>query len=235
MTKLYSWFRLAAIDRRAARGFFCTLATFLVTATALAETSPRPPSASQIAQPGQIARPIETQLTFSPWVKLCNKAPDPAAKRICVTVKDGHTEQGLLRVSVAVVEVDSEQRKLVRVVFPYGVQLAVGTRMIIDQGAPATAPYVTCLPQVVPPGGCIADYEATADMITRMKEGQVLTVQAIHMNNQPMSPQLDLRDFAAAYDGPPTDPQVSVDQPKTQQRRLRDDSLDPRYWPWRPN
>jgi invasion protein IalB len=147
-------------------------------------------------------------------VKLCNKDPDPNAKRVCVTVKDGRVETGLLVVSVALIEMDGEQRKLMRISMPYGVNLQHGTRMIVDQTPPATSPFVTCLPPVVPPGGCIADYEATVDLIGRMKKGQLLTVQAIHMNGQPMSPQLDLRDFAKAYDGPPTDPKVFEEQQK---------------------
>jgi invasion protein IalB len=180
---------------------------------------------AQPAQPGQAAAP---QLIFSPWVKLCNKDSDPNAKRVCVTVKDGRVESGLLVVSVAIIEMDGEQRKLMRMSLPYGVALAHGTRMIVDQGTPATAPFVTCLPPVVPPGGCISDYEASADMINRMKKGQVLTVQAIHMNGQPMSPQLDLKDFAKAYDGPPTDPKVFEEQQKKLQEELQKRAEDAR-------
>ena len=190
-----------------------------------AKPAPKPqPQAQQPAAPppAQQQQQAEApQLIFSPWVKLCNKDADPAAKRVCVTVKDGRVESGLLVVSVAIIEMDGEQRKLLRMSLPYGVQLQVGTRMIIDQGTPATAPFVTCLPPVVPPGGCIADYEANADLIGRLKKGQVLTVQAIHMNNQPMSPQLDLKDFAKAYDGPPTDPKVFEEQQKKLQEELQ--------------
>ena len=163
----------------------------------------------------------QPQLIFSPWVKLCNKDADPKAKRICVTVKDGRVESGLLVVSVAIIEMDGEAKKLLRMSLPYGVALQHGTRLIVDQGQPATSPFVTCLPPVVPPGGCIADYEASADMIGRMKKGQILTVQAIHMNGQAMSPQLDLKDFAKAYDGPPTDPKVFEEQQKKLQDELQ--------------
>ena len=178
-----------------------------------------PPAAAppQQAQGGD----QQPQLIFSPWVKLCNKDADPKAKRVCVTVKDGRVESGLLVVSVAIIEMDGEQKKLLRMSLPYGVALQHGTRLIVDQQQPATAPFVTCLPPVVPPGGCIADYEATVDTINRMKKGQLLTVQAIHMNGQPMSPQLELKDFAKAYDGPPTDPKVFEEQQKKLQEELQ--------------
>lgn len=193
---------------------------------------PRQPPA-QPAQPARPAAPAQPQapqlvpaqeapqLIFSPWVKLCNKDSDPNSKRVCVTVKDGRVESGLLVVSVAVIEMDGEQRKLLRMSLPYGVALQHGTRLIVDQGTPATSSFVTCLPPVVPPGGCISDYEATPDLISRMKKGQVLTVQAIHMNGQPMSPQMQLADFAKAYDGPPTDPKVFEEQQKKLQDELQ--------------
>ena len=182
------------------------------------------PAAQQQTPAQQQAAPNggdQPQLIFSPWVKLCNKDADPKAKRICVTVKDGRVESGLLVVSVAIIEMDGEAKKLLRMSLPYGVALQHGTRLIVDQGQPATSPFVTCLPPVVPPGGCIADYEASADMIGRMKKGQVLTVQAIHMNGQAMSPQMDLKDFAKAYDGPPTDPKVFEEQQKKLQDELQ--------------
>ena len=41
------------------------------------------------------------------------------------------------------------------------------------------------------------------------------------MNGQPISPQLQLKDFAKAYDGPPTDPKVFEEQQKKLQDELQ--------------
>ena len=198
-------------------------------------TPQKPAQPAQQQAPAQQAAPQQQaqgdqqpQLIFSPWVKLCNKDADPKAKRVCVTVKDGRVESGLLVVSVAIIEMDGEQKKLLRMSLPYGVALQHGTRLIVDQQQPSTAPFVTCLPPVVPPGGCIADYEATTDLIGRMKKAQLLTVQAIHMNGQAMSPQLELKDFAKAYDGPPTDPKVFEEQQKKLQEELQKRAEDAR-------
>src|SRR5262245_6170722 len=57
-----------------------------------AQQQPAPQAQPAPAQQGQDT----TQLIFSPWVKLCNKDPDPNSKRVCVTVKDGRVESGLL-------------------------------------------------------------------------------------------------------------------------------------------
>jgi invasion protein IalB len=229
---------MSAKARTASRIVAALMATAVMGSVAVAQQAPAkrpapkpaaqpapqaPAQAQQPAQQQQAQAPAgdQPQLIFSPWVKLCNKDPDPKAKRICVTVKDGRIESGLLVVSVAIIEMDGEAKKLLRMSLPYGVALQHGTRLIVDQGQPATSPFVTCLPPVVPPGGCIADYEASADLIGKMKKGQVLTVQAIHMNGQAMSPQLDLRDFAKAYDGPPTDPKVFEEQQKKLQDELQ--------------
>jgi invasion protein IalB len=81
---------------------------------------------------------------------------------------------------------------------------------------PLTAPYVICFTN-----GCMADYEATADMITKMKGGQGLVVQAINATGQAISLVLPLGDFAKAYDGPPTDPKVFEEQQKKLQEELQ--------------
>jgi len=228
-------YRIVSAQARTASRLFAALlvsaALAGVAATnTLAQTQPKgkaQPKAAQPAKPAAApaappqAAADQPQLIFSPWVKLCNKDADPKAKRVCVTVKDGRVESGLLVVSVAIIEMDGEQKKLLRMSLPYGVALQHGTRLIVDQAAPATAPFVTCLPPVVPPGGCIADYEATTDLINQMKKAQVLTVQAIHMNGQAMSPQLELKDFAKAYDGAPTDPKVFEEQQKKLQEELQ--------------
>jgi invasion protein IalB len=218
----------ARTTRNLCAGLAVAFFTTLMVTQAPAQTSQnksRAPSKAQPAKPAPAApappAATQPQLIFSPWVKLCNKDPDPKAKRVCVTVKDGRVESGLLVVSVAIIEMDGEPKKLLRMSLPYGVALQHGTRLIVDQGTPHTAPFVTCLPPVVPPGGCISDYEATPELIKEMKKAQVVTVQAIHMNGQAMSPQLDLKDFAKAYDGPPTDPKVFEAQQKKLQEELQ--------------
>ncbi len=49
-------------------------------------------------------------------------------------------------------------------------QLVHGTRMIVDQSQPMNAPYVICFTN-----GCMADYEASAELIGKLKKGQNLS------------------------------------------------------------
>jgi invasion protein IalB len=143
----------------------------------------------------------EPQLTYTPWTKVCQKGPEANAKRICFIGKDGRIESGQPVVAAVVIEPEGEPRRILRVTLPLGMSLQPGTRVIVDSGQPVTGPYVLCFPT-----GCMADYEASNELITKMKTGQNLHVQGINGSGQPVSLALPLSDFAKAYDGPPTEP-----------------------------
>ncbi len=182
---------------------------------AAAEPQPAPPPASQ-APNGQ-----QVQLVFSPWTKFCLKgapgqAPDPNAKEVCFTGKDARVESGQPVAAAVIIEPEGQDKKLLRVTLPLGMQLVHGTRIIIDQNQPMTAPYVICFTN-----GCMADYEVNADMIGKLKKGQGLVLQAINASGQPISVVMPLGDFAKAYDGPPTDPKVFEEQQKKLQEELQ--------------
>src|ERR1700730_8377955 len=189
-----------------------------------AKKPPQPPAAPA-APPAEGQPPAQgqaqgggdqVQLIFSPWTKFCLKGQEANAKQVCFTGKDARIESGMPVVAAVLIEPESEPKKILRVTLPLGMQLVHGTRVIIDQNQPMTAPYVICFTN-----GCMADYETTPDMITKMKSGQGLVVQAINSTGQPISLVLPLTDFAKAYDGPPTDPKVFEEQQKKLQEELQ--------------
>jgi invasion protein IalB len=141
------------------------------------------------------------QLTYSAWTKVCQKGPEANAKRVCFVGKDGKIESGQPIVAAVLIEPEGEPRKILRVTLPLGMALQPGTRVIVDTGQPVTAPYVICLPN-----GCMADYEASGELIGKMKAGQNLHVQGVNGQGQPISLPLPLGDFAKSYDGPATEP-----------------------------
>jgi invasion protein IalB len=177
-----------------------------------------PPAEAQQAPPQGQAQGggDQVQLIFSPWTKFCLKGQEANAKQVCFTGKDARIESGMPVVAAVLIEPESEPKKILRVTLPLGMQLVHGTRVIIDQNQPMTAPYVICFTN-----GCMADYEANADMITKMKSGQGLVVQAINSTGQPISLVLPLTDFAKAYDGPPTDPKKFEEDQKKLQEELQ--------------
>jgi invasion protein IalB len=167
----------------------------------------------------------QVQLIYSPWTKFCLKANqnDPNSKQVCFTGKDARIESGMPVVAAVLIEPEGEPKKILRVTLPLGMQLIHGTRLIIDQNQPLTAPYVICFTN-----GCMADYEATPDMIAKMKKGQQLFVQAINSTAQPINLPLPLGDFGKAYDGPPTDPKVFEEQQQKLQEELQKRADDAR-------
>ena len=173
----------------------------------------QPPA--QPGQQGQQAGADQPQLMYSPWMKVCGKGPDTNNKQVCVITKDGRLENGMPVAIVQLFEPEGDQ-KVLRVTVPLGMQLAHGTRLLIDQNQPAQSPYKICFPV-----GCMADYPVTDDMIAKMKKGQNIIVQAINMQGTPISLPLPLNDFAKAYDGPPTDPKAFEEQQRKLQEELQ--------------
>jgi invasion protein IalB len=218
---------LFAPARPAACALAIALATTMLTVPAvLAQTTPQKKDAPKDkgkAQPAQKGAPAaggeqpgqaEPQLIFSPWTKFCLKGQEANAKQVCFTGKDGRVESGMPVVAAVLIEPEGETKKILRVTLPLGMSIQPGTRVIVDQGQPMTGPYVICFQN-----GCMADYEASGELITKMKRGQGLAVQGINGSGQGISLVLPLGDFGKAYDGPPTDPQVF----EAQQKKLQDE------------
>jgi invasion protein IalB len=169
------------------------------------------PKAPDNAQAGE-----QPPLIFSPWTKFCATGQEQGAKKVCFTGRDARIETGMPVASAVLIEPDGEPRKILRVTLPLGMSLAPGTRVIVDQGQPLTSPYTICMNN-----GCIADYEASGELVDKMKKGQGLTLQGINGGGQPINLVLPLGEFAKAYDGPPTDPKVIEEQQKKLQERFQ--------------
>jgi invasion protein IalB len=187
-------------------------------------TQPAQPSAAQQQQPPLLVPP----LIYRRWTKVCPKdpsAPDDAPKR-CYVFAEGIDDLGVpvTRITIVGMEGDPQaQNRVLIVSFIYGVDLQGGTRVAIDDGPMAArAAYTTCLPPNVPPpvSACISQYAVNEDVIKGLKKGKSLTVQTI-WNGRTLSPQFPLENFAAAYDGPPTDLKAEAEQAIKLQEELK--------------
>jgi len=176
---------------------------------------PQPaPAAPQPPQQAAAAPPV----IFSPWTKICPKNPaNPQAKQVCMILKEVRLETGQFLAGAALIEQEGEQKKLLRITLPLGMQLPQGTRLVLDNEQPASAGFVTCVPN-----GCMADYEINPEFIAKMKKGQQILLQGINLGGQVVSYPLPLTEFGKAVDGPPTDPEVfAAAQKKEWEERLR--------------
>lgn len=188
-----------------------------------APAAPAPAPAAQAAPPaagapaaGAQPADQQVQLIYAPWTKFCLKGQDANAKQVCFTGKDGRVESGMPVVAAVLIEPENEPKKVLRVTLPLGMSIQPGTRVIVDSGQPMTGPYVICFNN-----GCMADYEASGELIGKLKKGQGLVIQGINGAGQPISLVVPLGDFAKAYDGPPTDPKVFEEQQKKLQQELQ--------------
>jgi invasion protein IalB len=181
-----------------------------------------PPQAAQApaAQPGGEQMP---QLIYSQWIKFCVKPDDAAGKQICLTGIDGRIESGMPVVAVVVIEPEGDPKKILRITLPVGMHLQHGSRVLIDQNAPLTAPFVVCFNN-----GCMADYDVTPDpaskkpdIIGMLKKGHEVLVQGINFNGGAISIPVPLTDFAKVFEGPPTDPKILEERQKKLEEELQ--------------
>jgi invasion protein IalB len=184
------------------------------------QAAPPPAAAAGAPAAGGQPQDQQVQLIYAPWTKFCLKGQDANAKQVCFTGKDGRIESGQPVIAAVIIEPEGEPKKILRVTLPLGMQLIHGTRVIVDNNAPAQSPYVICFQN-----GCMSDYEVTPELLANMKKGQNLVVQAINSNGAPLTLPLPLQEgsgsFAKAYDGPPTDPKVFEETQKKLQEELQ--------------
>ncbi len=161
-----------------------------------------PASAQQLAPaPVRAPPPQPGKLVYSPWTKFCSTPPQTSAiPPICFTGREMLTESGEPIAAAALIEPAGAAAKTFRVTVPAPLQLRYGTRLIVDRGEPFTAPYFTCSGD-----SCVSDYEASPALMAKLKAGQTLEIQAIELNEKPISLHFSLGDFAKAVDGSPTD------------------------------
>ena len=181
---------------------------------------PAPPANAQPTAPPATTQPqganASQQFIFSPWAKICGKdGPEGTnAKEVCAVLIDARVPSGQIAVAVSLVQAQDGTQKILRVTLPLGVRLPFGTRIIFDQGAPLQSNYLMCL------AGCLSDYEATTDIVDKLKKSQTLTVQAINPGGYQISVNIPLMDFTKAYNGPPIDQTVLLEREKKLQEEL---------------
>jgi invasion protein IalB len=198
----------------------------LVAAVALATTTvsglaAEQPSPAKSAAPAPAADSAQQEMKFFyfPWTKICSKDESGATngEDMCFAGTEEYTETGQLALSVSLIELKDKTRRILRIALPLGVQLKRGTRVIIDQDAPEQRAYLMCLET----SGCVSDYEFDSAVVGKLKKARSLIVQAISPAGQPMSIPVPLKEFAAAYDGQPTPPEVLDQRRKEFQEDLQ--------------
>jgi invasion protein IalB len=213
-------FRLFAVPGLPRVPVLAALAVATLTVSSIAHAQqPTPPAAGMPVEAQPQPDKQQVQLIYTPWTKYCLKAPD--GRQTCFIGKDGRIESGQSVIAAVIIEPEgADQKQILRVTLPLGMQLVHGTRVIVDNNPPAQSPYVICFGN-----GCMSDYEVTPELLAHMKNGQNLVIQAINSNSAIVALPLPLQEtsggFAKAYDGLPPDPKVIEDNYKKVQEELQ--------------
>ena len=85
--------------------------------------------------------------------------------------------------------------------------LKTGFRLIIDKDEPIAGQFAICFPN-----GCFAEASLDGKGIATLKKAQSTSVVVSNQANVEVTFNLPMKDFAAAFDGPPIDPKVLEQQ-----------------------
>lgn len=159
----------------------------------MAQTQPRTPAPSEAptALPNGATSLNET---YQDWVVLC-AATDKG--RACVMTQQQHkqdTGQLVLAAEFTQISKDTVQGSLV---MPFGLKLADGVTMQIDDGPVSKPlPFFTCLP-----AGCIVPFSFDATTVKALRSGSVAKLVAkAHDSGQNVQLGISLKGFASAQD-----------------------------------
>ena len=89
--------------------------------------------------------------------------------------------------------------------------------MFIDKGEPIAGEFAICFPN-----GCFAETKLNGATIATLKRAQTATVQVRNQANVEVNFTVPLKDFAAAFDGPPVDPKVLAQKNQELQKQLEE-------------
>ncbi len=155
-----------------------------------------PSSRSSAPQNDVLQATQSIDLHFSSWAKTCTIRD---SKKICLTTSSRYSDSNKLLAAVTMIQTEGEN-DWIRVGFPSGMGLPFGTRLIVDQQKPLTAPYVYC--EI---SGCVADYKITTEFLKRLQKATKVVIQGIDMQGKMLSYTVSFAGFAKAYSGPGTD------------------------------
>ena len=202
-----------AADRRPSRAT-------VVNASRCLRRTPQPAAASvaATAEAGADSRPIRTAfprsssvaaaMIYSQWAKLCLKEPT-RINSVCFTGKDGRLDSGMMIASAARIEPQGEPKKLLRVNVPLGIGSSTAPAYY-RPGPPRDRAYVAAA-SCSRLRGRLRGHRRIDQPVKKWQRSASRRSTCI---GQPFSVPLPLADFAKAYDGPPTDPQVIEEQQK---------------------
>jgi len=165
-----------------------------------------------------LALPLPADAGNSNWVKLCGTADTANRQRMCIIHHerlDG--KSGALVISVGLRQIEDSKKSQLVIVLPNGYAMRPGLRIAVyDQEfwikagkkedvdvsklTPVDLAFTICRDS-----GCVAEVDASPELIQMLTKGAGLMVLATQGNGTKFRFPVPLDGFKAAFDGPPAD------------------------------
>jgi invasion protein IalB len=181
----------------------------------LAQAAQKAPPATPAPTTGPIK--LELQPLQSPWTKICGN-DQGNNKQVCYTTRDfGQAPDQPPTLAVAIYQMEGQENRIARFLLPVALMIHPGFRLIIDKGEPIPGEFAICFPN-----GCFAETKLNGATIASLKRAQTATVQVRNQANVEVNFTVPMKDFAAAFDGPPVDPKVLEKRNQELQKQLEE-------------
>jgi len=152
---------------------------------------------SLTAAQAEISETMPLAAISLPWIKVCAGGMT-WGQRYCLTRLVAACEMPFATAAF-LEQADGTERRL-SIDLPEPVMTPRGARLVIDRGRPMTINHFLYCYE----GRCRATYDPGADdIVTELKNGQHLVVEAEHTDGRPIRTVISLAGFAAAYDASP--------------------------------
>jgi hypothetical protein len=126
-------------------------------------------------------------MTLTVAASISALAGDASAPLRAVPAQDAARASGL--VALNLIGRDTDEHRLFRVTFPAEMRVKDGTWLIVEGAAALRRPFSACTDVA-----CVAEYEATTELIATMKAHRNLILQAVNASGRTLSASLRLDD-----------------------------------------
>jgi len=142
---------------------------------------------------GALTRPVEK---FDDWFKECEMVTDEKGEQIEIcqisqTLIDKESDQPMMKIAVGYVP--EKEQPVAVITLPLGIFLPPGIELQIDgKGKVGRLPINTCLPS-----GCQAGVQLDEEFVSRMKQGNQMTVTFGNPQGKGVAAPVSLKGFTA--------------------------------------
>ena len=126
------------------------------------------------------------------WRVICAQQADQTMCALSQQQSDKDSRQLVMAVELTATSGDKAEGTLV---LPFGLAVARPITLQVDEGAPTTLSFRTCVPV-----GCVVSLAFEPTMVSALRKGTVLTVKTIADNAQETAFRISLRGFGSALD-----------------------------------